>query len=284
MRLNRKFQHGFTLIEMIVVMVITGIVGGMIAMLLRGPVQEYVDSTRRAEITDIADIAMSRITRDLRTAVPNSVRVSNTAGSAACSGTEICYLEYLEMVAGGRYITDASVPCFNTSSMVSPGVSCLVTVGDFGSVAAALATGASAVVSPESSVYTGVGIATITSSSAVTSGSNLGANVINFQTITPFSNSTHNRFQVVNTPVTYVCDPGAGTLTRYWDYSIQGAQPHTAATLNNFTGVQNAKLATNVSACNYTLQVPGLVTMYLTISESGESISLNATANVANAP
>ena len=75
MRTRRKTQRGFTLVEMIVVIVITGIIAGVVAIFLRAPVQGYVDSARRAEMTDIADTALRRIGRDLRTAVPNSVRV-----------------------------------------------------------------------------------------------------------------------------------------------------------------------------------------------------------------
>jgi hypothetical protein len=59
---------------MIVVIVITGIIGGIVAVFLRMPVQGYVDSARRADMTDIADTALRRISRDLHSALPNSVR------------------------------------------------------------------------------------------------------------------------------------------------------------------------------------------------------------------
>jgi MSHA biogenesis protein MshO len=64
---------------MILVIVITGIIGGIVAVFLRLPVQGYVDSARRAEMTDIADTALRRISRDLRIALPNSVRVAGPA-------------------------------------------------------------------------------------------------------------------------------------------------------------------------------------------------------------
>ena len=93
-----KSHRGFTLVEMIVVMVITGIIGGMVAMLIHAPVQGYVDSARRAEMSDIADTARGRLGRDLRTAVPNSVRTPSPAGS-----TDI---EFLPTRDGGRYRVD----------------------------------------------------------------------------------------------------------------------------------------------------------------------------------
>ncbi|NCN89388.1 MAG: prepilin-type N-terminal cleavage/methylation domain-containing protein, partial [Gallionella sp.] len=54
-------QRGFTLIEMIVVIVITGIIAGIVAIFIKAPVQGYVDSARRAELTDIADTAVRRL-------------------------------------------------------------------------------------------------------------------------------------------------------------------------------------------------------------------------------
>ena len=83
------------MVEMIVVMVITGIIGGMVAIFIKAPVQGYVDSARRAEMTDIADTALRRLSRDIRTAVPNSVRV------LGC-GTTPC-IEFLPTKGGGRY-------------------------------------------------------------------------------------------------------------------------------------------------------------------------------------
>ena len=95
---SRRQLRGFTLVEMIVVIVITGIIGGIVAIFIRAPVQGYVDSARRAEMTDIADTAMRRISRDLRLALPNSVRVTST-----CSGPTTCYVEFIPTTGGGRY-------------------------------------------------------------------------------------------------------------------------------------------------------------------------------------
>ena len=93
-------QQGFTLVEMIMVIVITGIIGGMVAVFLKAPIQQYVDVSRRADMTDIADTALRRVSRDLRLALPNSVRVT-PAGSKT-------YLEFLPTTGGGRYRTDAA--------------------------------------------------------------------------------------------------------------------------------------------------------------------------------
>ncbi len=98
MRPRQRTLSGFTLVEMIVVIVITGILAGVVAIFLRVPVEGYMDSARRAEMTDIADTALRRMGRDLRTAVPNSVRIPAPAGSA--------YIEFLPTRDGGRYRAD----------------------------------------------------------------------------------------------------------------------------------------------------------------------------------
>ena len=76
-----KFQSGFTLAEAVIVIAITGIISAVVAVFIKAPVQSYFDASRRAEMTDIADTALRRISRDLRLALPNSVRVAggNTA-------------------------------------------------------------------------------------------------------------------------------------------------------------------------------------------------------------
>ena len=88
-------QRGFTLIEMIIVIAITGVVGSMVAVFLRTPIESYVAQDRRARLADAADTALRRVTRDLRLALPNSVRVTSTGG--------VFYLEFLATRSGGRY-------------------------------------------------------------------------------------------------------------------------------------------------------------------------------------
>ncbi len=109
-------QSGFTLVEMTMVIVITGIIGGMVAMFIRAPVQGYVDSARRAELTDIADTAFRRMGRDIRLALPNSVRVTG-----ACDGTAgaTCFIEFLPTSGGGRYRSGAG-GTGNTLDFVTP--------------------------------------------------------------------------------------------------------------------------------------------------------------------
>jgi MSHA biogenesis protein MshO len=72
----------------------------------------------------------------------------------------------------------------------------------------------------------------------------------------PPMRSPARRFQVVRTPVTYHCRPGAsgtGTLTRYWGYPIQENQPANAAAAPLST-TSRALLANGVTGCDFLYQ------------------------------
>lgn len=67
---------GFTLVELVMVIALAGLVAAMIGVVLARPMQGFVDQSRRAELVDLAATALNRMARDVRLAVPNSVRVS----------------------------------------------------------------------------------------------------------------------------------------------------------------------------------------------------------------
>src|SRR5215470_19525073 len=85
---------GVTLIELVVVLTVLAIIAVVAAIALRDPIRGYVDSKRRAALTDTADTALRRMGRDIRLALPNSLRVT---------GTGPYYLELLLTKSGGRY-------------------------------------------------------------------------------------------------------------------------------------------------------------------------------------
>lgn len=89
-------QRGFTLVELIMVIVLTGILAASLTIFMRPAIDAYFDSRRRADLIDMADIALRQMTRDIRRAVPNSV-IRHTA---TC-------LQLVPSIAGGRFRTDA---------------------------------------------------------------------------------------------------------------------------------------------------------------------------------
>jgi MSHA biogenesis protein MshO len=286
----RRPAAGFTLVEMIIVIVITGIVGGMVAVFLKAPIQQYMDITRRTDMTDIADTALRRITRDIRLALPNSVRVTGVCGGAGTT----CFIEFLPTAGGGRYradtdATDVVCPggnadddilsftgadtCFEVLGGMPPAaIGDQVVVYNLGIAGADAYAGNTLATHNRRPVgATGASSISIASASAL-----------------PFDSPGH-RFQVVTTPVTYVCAPAVdgvgGTLTRWQGYPIQGVQPIALP-----VGGSSALMANNVSRCNFTYdalvvaQRSGLVTMNLGITESGETVTLYNTIHVSNTP
>ena len=99
-------QSGFTLVELIMVIVILGVIGGTVAVFMKGPIDAYFDTARRAGIADVADTTVRRMARDLRKALPNSIRLSGSQ----------C-IEFIPTRMGGRYRAQdiVPVPTDNTS-------------------------------------------------------------------------------------------------------------------------------------------------------------------------
>ena len=273
-------SKGFTLVEMIMVIVITGIIGGMVAVFLKAPIQQYMDVARRADMTDIADTALRRISRDLRLALPNSVRVTGAiSGAGSCNGSEICTLEFVPTKGGARYRAGAGGDELDFSSITDSTFDVLAVTGQGISIA-----------DGDSIVIYNLGITgadAYEGSSRRVAVAPFGGNLTNVSfnpagTQFPFD-SPGRRFHVVDTPVSYVCTPNSatpslGTLVRLLGYGW--AAP---------SGTGNL-LATNVGSCSFTYdpnvvaQRSGLVTMHLAITEDGETVTLYNAAHVSNQP
>ena len=296
--------------EMVVVIVITGIIVAAVARFVSPTVTGYVSAMRRAELVDIADTALLRIGRDLRNSLPNSVRVTNVGS--------VYYLEYLDMRTGGRYRADfhsggaASTPtCPNDDTRAgvtdndilsfyqSPSVltdTCFKTLGNIPNRAQIVNTDYVVVFNlgvPSASAYESPNTnKSLISATPSTSGCE---DRIAFAAQTFRLASPGNRFDVITGPVSYVCDPVAQTLRRYSGYAIQAAQPNNAAAAPLSTAPANSLLASNVSACTFTYnaaavaQRNGLVTLSLSVTEvssqgQSETVSLYEAAHVSNVP
>ncbi|MBS1187473.1 MAG: prepilin-type N-terminal cleavage/methylation protein [Burkholderiaceae bacterium] len=257
-------QQGFTLPEAIMVIVITGIIAGVVAVFIRAPMQSYFDMETRVELTDTADTALRRIGRDLRLALPNSARVSGNI-----------VLELLQTRTGGRYVASllggSVLDYTGTSFNVLPGSMPIAPVAGDSVVIYNLGQGI-----PGADAYAGDNIAPIKS---------VGTNAITLTTAFDFPlDSPGRRFQVVESPVTYLCDLTAGTLRRYWGYAINATQPNPPSGGNT----QSALLAQGVTGCAFTYDAVsermGLVTLTLSLTRNNETVTLYHEVHVNNVP
>ncbi|WUR15782.1 prepilin-type N-terminal cleavage/methylation domain-containing protein [[Empedobacter] haloabium] len=261
--------RGFTLVEAIVVIVITGIVATFAAVFIRLPVQGYADTAERIALADAADTALGRINRELRLALPNTVKVTN-------GGTT---LTFVLTKSGGRYVdvNDAPPPAilplrFDRTSL------------QFDIVGPA-PTGRAAILPNDLLVINNTGVAPAdvyadardnVAEIASIAGSRvtLRANNLGTQSPSPY------RFRVVAGTVTYAC--GSGQLLRHYIRAI----PTPAAPA---IGAANM-VATRAQCAFGSVALPtqagtALVTASLRLtSAGGEAISLVRQTQVENLP
>jgi MSHA biogenesis protein MshO len=291
-------SRGVTLVELVVVLVLLGIITAVAGMAMKGPVDAYLDSTARAELTEMADGALRRIARDLQRALPNSPRVT---------GGDPIFLEMLLTRTGGRYRAgagdSADVLDFN------------MTDTDFDSLGNLSGLPGQMPVANDILVIYNL-FATGTQANAYTYNQgnctaatpfHVDCNTARITGAAPGANGTRvsfvgrqfplrspgNRFHVVEGPVTYICNPavngttgdGEGTLIRVSNYTIAAAQP-----TGGFGGGVQSLLANHVAACEFVYnplvltQSLGLVSMRLQLIHGGETVTLYHEVHVSNLP
>ncbi len=293
----RRSSAGFTLVEAIMVIVITGILSSIVAVFITKPVQGYVDSVRRAELTDAADIALRRMTRDIQLALPNSLRITAAGG--------VNYIEFIMTSGGGRYrdVGDGSTGgiSFNWTSITSCGTTpnnCKFDVLGAMPSNPAISVGDLIVIYNLGDGYNPANAYNYNTGTDACAGggcnvakvASLSGNTVTL-TANPFAaqspplSSAYARFQVVPgavRAVTFACPAVAGSFTRYWNYGFTAAQPTT------FASGSSALLATGASCTvDYASAATGrngLLFVQLTLTAGGESVSLFEQIHVDNAP
>ncbi len=290
--MRRATHSGVSLVELIVAMVLLAIIGSAVVFFIL-PLRQAVDITVRAELTDAADNALQRMGREIRLALPNSIRVPGGSGQV---------IEFLPVVTAGRYRSEGYGSGAPIGTPCSPGVpesdrlqfdaldTCFKTIGPIG----ASITDAHRVVLnnygenfPGQNAYALAGTLNWRDINApAAAGSH---DRIRFDSLVPFDPALHDspgkRYYVVADPVSFSCNIATGRLERHTGYALDDDQPTTF--------LSGDLLALNVSRCVFEYQpnvapAIGLLTLRIgltkAVSTGVETIELVHAIHVRNVP
>jgi MSHA biogenesis protein MshO len=264
-------SKGFTLVELVVVITIVAILAAAATQLIRNPAQSFIDSENRANLTDRVDTALRRMARDIRNALPNSIRTTTNGADS--------FIEFMPVKAAGRYRAEVGSSVSDNPLDFSLSADTFDVLGSSVTIAAG-----------DKLVIYNLGIA----GSDAYEGTNIRAlqttgtlSTLSFSGGTFPQASPSSRFYVVSTPVTYACDMTNHVLLQYSGYAIQSAQPSSVATLNGLATAR--QLAANLTSCQINsvagiLQRSGVVTIYLGFTQDAANVKLMHQVNVVNSP
>lgn len=287
--------QGFTLVELVIVIVLTGIIGASIAVFFKPAIDSYFDTRRRADLTDMADTALRRMAQDIRRAVPNSIRPV----SASC-------FQLVPTLAGGRYrmapntTPNPNFPATSTDPYLDP-AGCTPSASCSAPLDTSVATSIFDSLTPLSTtpaiddwivinnqngsdVYTGINRSQISAIAGPTRASD-GLHRITVAATQFSSGYDGGRFvAVANSEQSIFYSCVGNTLYR----SVTGFSADQATTcgLNN-----GAIVATDVAGCTFihnpnqgATQQSGFIWMRLQLSRSGENVTLTHGVHVSNVP
>ncbi len=273
--------HGFTLIEAVLTMIVLGIMAATVMLFLSGPVTGYMQAKQRATLVATAHTALAQMVRDLRSALPNSIRTTQTAGVDA--------LELIPIIAGGRYRAGPGGSyTANTDILQFNQADAEFNIEGHLAVPAYPFTNSSDrlvvynVGVPGANAYSNSNV--ITPAGDAITITNLGSeDHVQLSRAFQFAyRSPGQRIYLVGQPVSWLCDPSTGTLRRYSGYSIGPNQP-TNGTLGSLAAAQ-------VSACQFqydpgTASRSALMSLSLTLtSKQGERVTLLEQVHIFNVP
>lgn len=293
---TQRSTRGFTLIEMIVVITIGAVISTTLLMFFKPAFDGFLASRARADLTDQADTALRRMVRDVRAAVPNSIRMVGTQ----------CF-ELIPTSGGGRFrsgpdtVNDAAASCTPGAACAAPLDSSRATT-EFDVLtpyASVPAVGDWVVIGNQSpaDVYGGSNRAAVSAiSQAYPAYGRYRLTVAGTQFPVGYDGG---RFSVVpdsQRAVFYVCagadgalnarGDGKGTLFRLQNYGFDAAYPGACPAT-----VTADVLATRVRSCSFihdpnqgATQQSGFVWIELDLARNGEAAHFAIGAHVANGP
>lgn len=288
-KVNHEHADGFTLIEIVIVIAIVGIISASLAPIITQFMNAYEAELRRGALVDRAQLVLDRISREVRLALPNSIRVDGGGIT----------LELLRTLDGGRYSTSGTDPLdegvsdneFNTIGLLdSDNCSVMDAGGTFITIN-------NLPYDPDDpspgDAYQGLNIAPITD--CTLNPDNISHHIVFTNTLTGVADqvgifvgySELHRFQVIDTPVSYICANNA--IRRYDGYPVSSAPVVNGANFSAIPGFTaddftNDLLVDNVVNCLFSINQNAVLTISVTIQSpaSGDKVTLMQQVNVPN--
>ncbi len=199
---------GFTLVELVMVIVVLGILSLGSLKFISQSAQGLVDTSDRQILSSTANIALEKVLREVRRALPNSVRTFSDGGNTCLELTPIQYSsEYISIPTASAALSFDAIQFSDNSTLPSGFVSVYPTSTD--------------------SVY-GTSAGTIRAISDIVATAGVVGTAGPFLQTVTFSlapgyrfptESPRKRFFLVGFPVSF-CDDNNGRLWRYQNYGF----------------------------------------------------------------
>ncbi len=278
MSLRLQTQRGVTLIELVIVITVTGILAAVGAALLSRTAANSQIGAQRLGLAASADGALRRVARELQGALPNSIRV-------ATNGSGAVFVEFVPVVDAGRFrrepaadgsgdVLDFADPADASFDVLGP------TVAASGSVELVVENLGTDLANAYSGDNRRAGVVLAAGGASVA-----------FTPAGALPDATaSNRFFLVGMPVSFVCTPvadGSGVWQRLAGYGWQASQP-TDLGAAPLASASSSLLLGGVSACAASYTDPlanlGLVTLSLTLGSGDSQARLLHQVAVDNTP
>lgn len=254
-----KVSQGFTLVELITVIIILSIVAAMGSSFVVQTQEAYYQTQARAKLINKSRQAIERMTRQLRGAVPYSWRLTNTNDC----------IEFLPIAGGGNYLNAVPTPDNGiTPTALTDVIATAPHSQDLGAAQAANWVTIGAMASAE--IYGG------NSSAALVADAPLSVTVGGSHRW--LRNSINQRFYLADNPQAFCL---VGTELRF--YSNQNIVD-TGVTIGDSHQVLALEVTGDFTLSGGSESRNVLVSLNLTFSEDGESVNFSQEVSLRNVP
>lgn len=245
---------GFTLIELIIAIMLMGILAVSLGSITTNSVYNYIDAKDRNKLSQSAKWITERVSREIREALPQSVR-TNSSGGIHC-------VEFMNIVNASTALDIAASGSISSFNAIAFDLS--------------FSSGLLVAIMPidANSIYSITGVLASVASIATTGNQSL----ITLSSPTQFSRrSPQNRFYLLASPVSFCLNDNTGHLNRYSGYSLNSSQQFPPSGGND--SLMGENFSANGTVFNYqlgTLSRAGLLQMNFQLQNRDRNLSGNS--------